>query len=287
MYVLNISSNDYANCSHENANALRSIGVKCKDFKLYRHNFNYATESNPVDTKSFQKFVSTFDVVQIFHSDKELFRLAKLGGAKKIVVYHTGTRYRQNSEMYDKLFHGCTIVTDQCEFVNGNNMHYLAPHVNFKPTIKNNSKLVIGHYPSNPENKGTAQIVKMLEPFKNDFEIRIDTKIVPHAKNIQRISECDIYIEMFCLEQNGKPFGCHGVTAFDAASLGCKVITNNINEQAYIDVYGASPFFIANTESKFLSIIEILKKKNVTLPSVFDNHNIKSTGKRILKLINE
>jgi hypothetical protein len=285
MRVLNISSHDYANMSHENANALRSIGIDCKDHKLYRHNFKYKTESNPVDAYTFQKFVSHFDVVQIFHSDKELFRLAKLGGAKKIVVYHTGTRYRQNKEMYDRLFQGCTIITDQCEFVHDNNMHYLAPHVNFKPTLKYNSKPVIGHYPSNPENKGTNKVIELLQPYHDDFEIRIDTKIVEHSKNIQRISECDIYIEMFQISQNGKLFGCHGVTAFDAASLGCKVITNNVHEHVYNDVYGASPFFIANTETKFKSIIEILKKKNVTLPSVFENHNIKDTGKRILKLI--
>jgi hypothetical protein len=164
-------------------------------------------------------------------------------------------------------------------------MHYLAPHVNFSPVERNNSKLVIGHYPSNPIHKGTETIKRLLKPYHNDFEIRIDTKIVEHSKNIKRISECDIYIEMFCLEQDGKPFGCHGVTAFDAASLGCKVITNNINQSAYTDVYGEYPFMIANSESKFLSIIELLKKKSVNLPSVFDNHNIKSTGKRILELI--
>jgi hypothetical protein len=285
MRVLNFSSNDYANMSHENANALRSIGVNCVDAKIYKHNFKYKSESKIEDWNTFKNVVKRFDVVQIFHSDKELIRLAKLGGAKKIVVYHTGTRYRQNSEMYDKLCSGMVQITDQCEFVKDGNMHYLAPHVNFKPTIKNNIKTVIGHFPSNPEFKGTKDVIRLLEPFKNDFEIRIDTKIVEHSKNIKRISECDIYIEMFCLEQEGKPFGCHGVTAFDAASLGCKVITNNINQSVYTDVYGDYPFFIANTEQKFKSILRILQKKNVTLRSVFDNHNIKDTAKRILKLI--
>jgi hypothetical protein len=285
MKVLNFSQQDYSNMSHENANALRSIGVDCKDAKFYRHNFKYKTESHIESLNSFKDSVRRYDVVQIFHSDKELIRLAKLGGAKKIVVYHTGTRYRQNAQMYDKLCDGMIQITDQCEFIHNNNMHYLAPHVLFKPTIKNNIKPVIGHYPSNPDNKGTKDVIRLLEPFKNDFEIRIDTKILEHSKNIQRISECDIYIEMFCLEQEGKPFGCHGVTAFDASSLGCKVITNNINQSVYTDVYGEYPFFIANTESKFNSVMQLLSKKDVTLRSVFDCHNIKDTGKRILKLI--
>lgn len=285
MRVLNLSTNDYANMSHENAKALRSIGVQCRDFKFYRHNFNYTTESYNVTPQQVQKFCKDYDVVQIFHSDKELLRLCKLGGAKKIVMYHTGTRYRQESQMYDKLCDGLIQITDQCEFIKGNNMHYLAPHVEFSPVPKNNSKLVIGHYPSNPINKGTETIKRLLKPYHDDFDIRIDDKIVPHQYNIKRMGECDIYVEMFCLEQDGKPFGCHGVTAFDASALGCTVITNNINESAYTDVYGDYPFLIANTESKFLSIIELLKKKFVNLPNVMLNHNIKSTGKRILELI--
>jgi len=285
MRVLNLSTNDYANMAHENANALRSIGVDCKDYKIYRHNFCYESESHNVTSDQIIKFCKNYDVVQIFHTDKELLRLCRLGNAKRIVMYHTGTRYRQESAMYDKLCHGLLQITDQCEFVNGNNMHYLAPHVNFSNVPKNNSKLVVGHYPSNPINKGTDKVIELLAPYHKDFDIRIDSKIVPHKFNIQRMSECDIYVEMFCLEQDNKPFGCHGVTAFDAAALGSIVVTNNINESAYTDVYGDYPFLIANTESKFKSIFEMLKKKTISLPSVFENHNIKSTGKRILKLI--
>jgi hypothetical protein len=285
MKILNLSTNDYANMAHENAKALRSIGVDCKDYKFYRHNFNYATESHNVTSEQIIKFCKDYDVVQIFHTDKELLRLCRLGGAKKIVMYHTGTRYRQESEMYDKLCEGLIQITDQCEFVKGNNMHYLAPHVEFSPIPKNNTKLVVGHYPSNPINKGTDKVRELLEPYQNDFDIRIDSKIVPHQFNIKRMSECDIYVEMFCLEQDNKPFGCHGVTAFDAAALGSIVVTNNINESAYTDVYGEYPFLIANTETKFKSIFELLKKKTISLPSVFENHNIKSTGKRILQLI--
>lgn len=286
MKVLNISTHDYANMSHENAKALRSIGVDCRDAKLYRHNFNYTTESVPTTYDEIQRCARQYDVVQIFHSDKELLRYAKNGRAKKIIAYHTGTRYRQQAEFYDKVFDGCIIITDQCEFVKGNNMQYLAPHVELLPQVKpKRSKLVIGHYPSVASIKGTETIKRMLKPYYDDFDIRIDTKILPHEQNLKRIGDCDIYVEMFNPEQDGKPYGCHGVTAFEASGLGCTVITNNINEPAYADVYGDSPFLIANTESKFLSIIELLKKKNVNLPNVMINHNIKSTGERILELI--
>lgn len=286
MKVLNLSSNDYANVSHENAKALRSIGVNCLDAKLYNHNFKYKTQSTFTSYAEIQRVVRFYDVVQIFHTDKEILRHVKNGGHKNIVVYHTGTRYRQQPEFFDKVFDGCKVITDQCEFVNNGNMHYLAPHVELSPQKRDKrTKLVIGHYPSNPISKGTETIKRMLKPYYGDFEIRIDTKILPNEQHLKRIGDCDIYVEMFNPEQDGKPYGCHGVTAFEASALGCKVITNNINEKAYTDVYGKSPFLIANTESKFLSIIELLKKKDVTLPSVFEKHSIKETGKRILELI--
>jgi hypothetical protein len=286
MKVLNLCSNDYANMSHENAKALRSIGIDCLDAKLYRHNFKYKTESVSTTYQQIQQVVKHYDVIQIFHTDKEILRHVKMGKAKKIIAYHTGTRYRQQPDFFDKVFEGCTIVTDQCEFINNGNMHYLAPHVELSPLDKpKRGKLVLGHYPSNPYNKGTETIKQMLKSNHGDFEMRVDTKILSHELNLKRIGDCDIYVEMFNPEQDGKPYGCHGVTAFEASALGCKVITNNINLSAYTDVYGDSPFMIANTEKEFKSWIEKLKKKNVSLPNVYDKHNIKSTGKRILELI--
>ena len=45
MKVVNICWDDYANFSHENANALRSVGIDCVDLKLIPHVFGYSTES--------------------------------------------------------------------------------------------------------------------------------------------------------------------------------------------------------------------------------------------------
>ena len=45
MKVLNLSYDDYANYAHESANALRSVGIDCKDLKRVKHPFSYGTES--------------------------------------------------------------------------------------------------------------------------------------------------------------------------------------------------------------------------------------------------
>ena len=294
--VLNIASNDYANMSHNNARALRSVGVDCFDYTLNLHPFNYEEQSELLTREELVSMVNKFDVIQIFHSCPTILRLVEIGKFKgKLVVYHSGSRYRSEPERFNELFKAAdVIITDQTEFIKlcDKDIHYLAPHIELEPAEKRKGgKLIIGHYPSNSEVKGTDEIKAMLEPFKNDFEIRIDTNIIPHEDNLKRISECHIYIELFKPELNGKQYGCFGVTAFEATSLGCLVITNDLNMNVYHDAYGLTPFQICNTKEMFTETLHLLKEFNTeTIQDLQEydfrnNHSIESTGKRILELI--
>ena len=297
--VLNLASNDYANMSHNNAKALRSIGVNCFDYALNKHPFGYESQSDIVTREEIISMVNKFDVIQIFHSCSIILNLVKIGRFKgKLVVYHSGSRYRSEHDKFNELFkHVNVIITDQTEFIKlcDNDIHYLAPHIELEQTEKRkDGKLIIGHYPSNSDVKGTEDIKTMLEPFKNYFEIRIDTNIIPHEDNLKRIAECHIYIELFKPELNGKQYGCFGVTAFEATSLGCLVITNDLNMDVYHSVYGLTPFQIANSKESFIETLEQLKEFSIEqlneLVEYFEcdfrnNHSIESTGKRILELI--
>lgn len=291
MCVLNLSSNDYANMSHENANALRSIGVSCLDWTTNLHPFGYATQSKQVSYAEIHRRYKEFDVIQLFHSCPTIYHIVK--DHPNVVVYHTGTRYREDKAKFDKLFEGRTIVTDQCEFLlHDSTFNYLAPHTSLRPVPKHGSKLIIGHYPSNPDVKGTKDIERMLTPFLNDFDIRIDDTKVSHEENLQRVGECHIYVELFKPELNGKPYGCFGVSAFEATALGSLVITNNINRSAYEDVYGVNPFLTPNTETAFVNSIVGLSDREVydiakeTFHARFyEKHGITETGIRIKNLI--
>jgi len=297
--VLNLASNDYANMSHNNADALRSIGVYCNDYVLNKHPFGYASQSKEILKDRVKDIINTFDVVQIFHTCPVILELVLNSQFKgKIIVYHSGSRYRENPEHWNGLFNKYVYrcITDQTEFMElgAKDIEYLAPHTNLKLVEKRKEgKLIIGHYPSNPIVKGTKEIREMLEPFKDDFEIRIDETIIPHEENLKRIAECHIYVELFKPELNGKPYGCFGVTAFEATSLGCLVVTNDLNDYVYTSVYGGYPFMNPNTKEDFIKAISQIKKKlpEVNLSKEFikfnNNHSITSTGQRILKLINE
>jgi hypothetical protein len=292
MRVLNLSSNDYANYAHDNARALRSIGIDCVDVCINAHPFGYATQSQVVTAAQIITTFNQYDCIQIFHSDVNLYNLVK--SHRNIVVYHTGTRYRQQPEYHDKAFKDCKIATDQCEFLLlKDDMFYIAPHTDLKPIEKpKQDKLIIGHYPSNSTVKGTNAIERMLAPFLNDFDIRIDTKQLTHKENLKRVSECHIYVELFATTQDGKPYGCFGTSAFEATAMGSLVITNNINRSAYESVYGQQPFLTPDTERSFQNTIFGLHDREsfdlaleVMHSGFWAKHGIIETGQRIRKII--
>jgi len=295
MRVLNISSVDYANMSHNNAQALRSIGIDCDDWTMSVHAFQYTSQSQVVTAKHIMERFLEYDVIQLFHSCEKTYML--IMAHPNIVVYHTGTRYRMNKRYYDNLYMGRTIATDQCEFLlHDPTMMYVAPHTTLQPAQRPyRTKLRIAHYPSNHLVKGTKTIQRLLEPFKDRFEIDINTNREPHEKNLYRIGLADIYIELFNPTQNGQPYGCFGVTAFEATAMGVMVVTNNVNRQAYENVYGAHPFLTPNDEMAFIQAIESLAvpreqfdAKREELHAGFrDKHSIKATGERIKQIINE
>lgn len=295
MRFLNLSSNDYANASHDNARALRSIGVDCHDFTLNDHNFEYASCSKTITRKQMQDLIPRYDIIQIFHSCEQILSMVKRYPRKDYVVYHTGSRYRNNPIFYNNLFRGAKAqLTDQCEFMKLGNMSYIAPWVKPMHIDKpRRNKLVLGHYPSNPVVKGTAKIREMVEPFAAAFDIRINEKPMSHAANMQRIADCDIYIELFQPYLRGKEYGCFGVTAFEAAAAGCLVITQNLNSHVYQEAYGNHPFLICNDEKTFEHTLKFLAydmdkttKDNAILEmnTYLRRHSIEPTGERILKL---
>jgi hypothetical protein len=295
MRVLNISSVDYANMSHNNAQTLRFIGIDCDDWTMSVHAFQYTSQSEVVTAKHIMERFLEYDVIQLFHSCEKTYML--IMAHPNIVVYHTGTRYRMNKRYYDNLYMGRTIATDQCEFLlHDVSMLYVAPHTTLQPAQRPyRTKLRIAHYPSNHLIKGTKTIQRLLEPFKDRFEIDINTNREPHEKNLYRIGLADIYIELFNPTQNGQPYGCFGVTAFEATAMGVMVVTNNVNRQAYEDVYGAHPFLTPNDEMAFIQAIESLAVPREQFDAMRedlhagfrDKHSIQATGERIKQIIDE
>lgn len=301
MRVLSISYDDYANFAHENANSLRAVGIDCIDLKRVKHPFSYGTESKVATSTEIQNQIKKADIVQLFHSDHTWLNYAyELG--KRVFVYHTGTGYRLNPDNCNTIFNDKVerCFTDQCEFIGlgMKNETYIATAINtdkYKPS--NNvisAPYKAYHFPSNPSVKGTEKIKEMLLKIENGI-FKVNEDKVSHEAQIERMSECDIYIELFAPTQHGKPYGCFGVTAFEAAALGKIVFTNNIRQKVYSDAYGDCALIIANTELDFIQkmkwILGLNEKHIVNLQEqsrnwVIQNHSYIATGLRLKKLLN-
>ena len=310
MKVLNLCYDDYANYMHDNALALRSVGVECESLKIVQHPFGYDEQAYVATHDEMIEAIADADLVQFVHSDIGFARhfMTYLKN-KKCVVYHTGSRYRATPEEYNRFFN--TFVdatfTDQCEFMSlgAKNLHYAAVAINteayknyrFRQEVGN--PYIIAHYPSNPEVKGSEQINEMMSrvilPFDNTMFLSDPSKF-SHAMNMKRVSACDIYIELFKPVLNGKPYGCYGVSAFEAAACGKVVVTQNLNKDVYLHAYGSMPFLIANTEADFIQIvsglirmepIQISRLQTETYNWLQEKHSYKASGNYIANILHK
>ncbi len=305
MKIINICHSDYANYSYANAAALRSIGLDARALTLTSHHFGYENQAELNTPKSMASEIERADIIQIMHSCPVSLELVKNIDYKnkKVVVYHTGTRFRQEPDKFNKIFNPIIYrgFTDQTEFIKLGikDVAYIAVAIDtdsIKPEKQLGDKLVLAHYPSNKINKGTEAITKFLEPFKHLYDIKISTELIPHAQSLKRMQGCDIYLELFAPEQNGKEYGCFGVTAFEAAAMGKIVLTQNLNRSVYEDAYGDERQLFSNIMYEHLLIRQlewmpnnthfIPSMQKLTRETLVQRHGYKASGERIKALLN-
>lgn len=304
MKVVLLSYDDYANLAYDQAESLKSIGVDAESFKLIAHPFAYEKQSQVITIEQMLKEAMQAQTIVVMHSDLTIFRMVK-GLGKKIAVYHTGSSYRANPKMYNNECnpHVFITLTDQCEFMElgAKNIEYNAAAIDVKSKLKFGHQIdrpyLFAHYPSNPEVKGTEEIKKMMLQAKIDEHkalFKCSSERVSHNDQLKRMDECDIYIELFKPELRGKPYGCYGVTAFEAAAAGKIVITNNIHEEVYEKAYGECALQIANTPEKFIQTVQQLAELDNNMISalqtetykwILRNHSYEANGIRLKNLL--
>lgn len=291
--ILNLASNDYSNYSYDNARALRSIGIDCTDFVLQKHDL-YEKQSKLIHPNHIPRLAKEAEIIQVFHSDENIYNMVRSLG-KKILIYHTGTRYRENHFHLEQVFKGVTSITDQTEFMTLGRHHYIVSPVELElaQTIKT-KPIKVGHYPSHAWTKGTDTIVEMLSPFMGQMNWQHSTNLVSHQEQLRRIARCDIYVELFKPEIRGKPYGCFGVTALEACAMGKITVTNNLFPKVYTDVYGTCPMTIINEKEKFINYFRQILEADVKFISdlqvqnyeiMKENHSFANTGRRLARII--
>jgi hypothetical protein len=313
MKVVNLSYSDYANFGYYNAMALRSVGIEADAYTTIPHVFGYANQAQVVNQNLLPRIMDKADVIQIMHSDRMIFRYVhhrlktKSIRPVKIIVWHTGTRYRQFPERYNELFNPYVdksiIALGEFEKLGAKNMEYIAPCINtdeFVPGYGVNQPIVIGHFPSNPDVKGTesikAVVQKLQAKYPNAFHFDYSVQRVGYEEQKKRMQRCDIYVEMCNNYQKGKTYGSWGTTALEAAAMGKVVVTNHLHIDLYERNYGSCKLFVANSmdalfkELEFLILCHpsrIINFKKASRQWVEEKHSYKATGERMKKILFE
>ncbi len=304
MKVINCSRTDWANFSSDNAAALRSVGVDAESLCMIKHSFDYVRPSTVCSQETIKQKMREADYVQIMHSCSHSLNAFIASGSKaKLIVYHTGTIYRNDPGTFNNLFnpHVCRSVIALPEFsgLGSKNEQYIVGAVD-TDSITPSGRMPtlpykVAHYPSNAEVKGAEQIIEMMDRLRashdDKFSFNYSSQIVNMPHQCARVDECDIYIELFKPFLNGKRYGSFGIQALEASAMGKVVITQCIMKSVYEKEYGESALFFPLTQEDFISTVMVLTENTSSENKMLQlhtrewavkNHSYKATGERLL-----
>lgn len=302
MKILNVCKDDWANFAYDNAEALKAAGADAKAVKLNNHIFVYQKAAAVLSKEAIEKEIKRADVVQIFHSDTTFVEACKKHG-KRTIVYHAGSHYRDNFKKLNTVFNPVVeksaIALGELIGLGAKNEVYVvgAVHTDKEPEITQKRPYIFGHFPSNSKVKGTEKIAAMMHAVQSTPQLsqfRYNTRLIDSEQQYRRMMGCDIYVELFQPELNGRTYGSFGITALEAAAMGKVVVTMNLHRHIYETHYGSCALQIANTEKEFMSTIvglqflgidALITLRHNTRKWVVEKHSYKATGEYVLKNI--
>jgi len=233
--------------------------------------------------------------------------------ARSYGVFHGGSWYRNDpqamNEIFNPLVQVSLIQTGDLLDKGAKNQQWILPGVDTEAieprySFEGGDKVIIGHYPSKPSVKGTAVINEVITRLKESrladkFEYRTSECdypecLIPWGQNLQRMGECDIYIEGLNLTLNDKPYGEWGVTTLEAAALGCVPVSHFLSAERYRKDYGECPVHAANTKAELaqqlimllsLSQEALLREKMLARQWVQMQHSYTATGWRLKRAL--
>lgn len=308
MRVICIGHQDFANFSYYKSESLKSVGVDCDSYVLKPHPFAYPNQAIRSNIEQIKKEIAKADLIHVMHSCGTMWDLVKETG-KRIIVWHTGTRYRSEPEKHNARWNPIVersmFALGEFENLGCKDGEYFTMTVNtdeLQLNHCNDTQLVFGHYPSNPQVKGTQNIMRVLSDlnvkYRNKFQQRISVKRCGYEQQLKRIANCHAYIEMSNTMQKtthgDKPYGSWGTTALEASALGKIVVTNSLWDKCYHKYYGEHKLLVANNKVELknqleyllsLSREEIVRMGEEARQWVVDMHGYKATGERLIKYL--
>jgi len=325
--VLMLAKNDWANTGYRFWRCARSLGLNTIMFKGERHAFRYENQAPlhpsltglPVDLYPVTVMAPYLEFLlaqaRVVHFLASTFILTpgwKWSPETKVVVQHGGSTYRLAPDRSNAIFNPiCDATIIQCPDLlelgakNETLIYYPVDTDALQPQFEPRylGKILVGHFPSDPSVKGTAEILKIVG--KLEADPTVSTRFgyqgirnvggtahwVPWEEQLQRVGACDVIIETVNPSIAGRKFGEWGNTALEAAAMGKIVVTNSLSVDVYKREYGGNPaLHIANTPEALESCLrdlmampdeEIAQRKHHARDWAVKNHSMEATAKRL------
>ena len=306
---------DWANVGELLAKSLRENKVDAVLYKCKRHSFNYTNEGIIVNgLQGLIEAAKTVDIVHFMHSGTYSSKGVRVPGGlvplfikngifsknKTFVMFHGGTSYRQYSEVINKTvnpyIHATTTQTYDLLDLGAKNEYWLLPPIDtgvLKPkTYVASAPIKIAHYPSSLSVKNTKLIRSLISKMSLESQYS-DGEPVKYEEHINRIHDCDVYIEHQGFHQNGKQYGEFGLTGLEAAALGKIVITCTKSKDRYEKEYGEFVPYISNSEEELGGVLEkllLMNSQEIELEKIKSrawvekNHSLLNIGSRLAKI---
>jgi hypothetical protein len=313
--VLFLTYDDNCNTGYRFWMCAKYLGLNAVMFKGKAHPFGYPMQA-PIHPSLANKpmwssptTVPAGGIESLVHSAKVVHLIASFypmaainWQACNVVVQHGGTVYRQHPDECNDIFNqiGAQHTIIQCPDLlglgakNESWIYYPVDTVKLQPDFrrKNPDRLIIGHFPSNPEVKGTGNIETILgyvkDKYPGKFEYIGSTEQVSWQANLDRMRKCDIYIEGCNAAQGNKVYGEFANAGLEASALGCAVITHCLSKDKYEAEFGQLGPIIANNAqeleqalSSLLEIDDITPIKKRCRAWAENNHSIPVTANRL------
>ncbi|MCP4668843.1 MAG: glycosyltransferase [Deltaproteobacteria bacterium] len=311
--VLFLCWDDNSNTGYRFWMCAKYLGLNAVMFKGKPHAFGYPAQApihpslthNPITmtptTLMAPGIESLVESSNVIHLIASTFPMSNAMGKQNVIVQHGGTAYRQKPEASNAAFN--KIVSHsiiQCPDLLGLGaknekwIYYPVDTGSLKPDFTpKGDKIVIGHFPSNRENKGSATIERVINRL-SDLPIKYigSSDRVSWPENLDRMRMCDIIVEGCNASQGNKVYGEWGNTALEASALGCAVVTHCLSKDKYEKEFGPLGPVIANSEqeledelTKLIQMKDLTPIKKRCREWAVNNHSIPATATRLWDLV--
>jgi hypothetical protein len=319
--VLMLTYNDWANTGFRFARMLReNLGLNVIQFKGIQHRFRYPKQANIhpditrgrvlsnnpiiVEVKRGEITKLMEDAKVIHFTASTIIEAGTRADQANKIIQHGGTTYRSQPDRVNEVCNGfADAAIIQCPDLfglgafNENLIYYPVDTDYIKPDDyrrKHSGRLTVGHWPSSPESKGTADILRIVAEYDKLIDYVGVTDIEPHNlpwdAHLERVRSVDVLIETFKPTLWGKGFGEWGNQCLEAAAMGKIVITNSVNEDIYRREYGECPLLIANNEAQlryqldklsWMTDDDLIDLKAMHRDWAVEKHSLTATAERL------